>query len=129
MVVPDSCYNLKSPPVFYVQNIKMCIHSEGVRIFSNLIYVLFRGYSSCANQIDAMIQNEHCKRFIFEIIIIFKGWGASCAITCFIYYQYKSNHLHNKHEWSHLETRGAKLKYTCNLYFCIFCRKMFIMEI
>ena len=31
MVVPDSCFNLKLPPyapVFYVQNIKMCIHSE-----------------------------------------------------------------------------------------------------
>ena len=41
MVVPDACYNLKSPPyapVFYVQNIKMCIHSQGVRIstFSNI---------------------------------------------------------------------------------------------
>ena len=31
MVVPDSCYNFKLPPyapVFYVQNIKMCIHSK-----------------------------------------------------------------------------------------------------
>ena len=31
------------------------------------ILVLFRGYSSGANQIYATIQNGHCKRFIFEI--------------------------------------------------------------
>ena len=41
MVVPDSCYNFKSSPyapIFYVQNVKMCIHSEGVRIltFTNI---------------------------------------------------------------------------------------------
>ena len=71
MVVTDSCYNLKSPPyapAFYVQNIKMCIHSQGVRISTFFpILLLFQGYSSSANQIYATIQNRHCKRFIFEI--------------------------------------------------------------
>ena len=64
--VTDSCYDFKSPPytpVFYVKTIKICIHPQGVRIstFSNISYkILFWAYSSCANQIYAMIQNGHC---------------------------------------------------------------------
>ena len=70
-VVTDSCYNLKLPPyapVFYVKTpcIKMCIHPQGVGIstFSNITYknTFFLGYSSGANQINAMIQNGHCKQ-------------------------------------------------------------------
>ena len=77
-VVQYISYNLKSPPyapVVYVQNIKMCIHSQKVRISTFPILVLFRGYSSGANQIYAMIQNGHCKRFIFEIIRYSKAGG------------------------------------------------------
>ena len=61
-VVQYISYNLKSPPyapVVYVENIKMCIHSQGVRITTFPILVLFRGYSSGANQIYATIQNRH----------------------------------------------------------------------
>ena len=62
-VVQYISYNLKSPPyapVVFVQNIEMCIHSQGVRISTFPILVLFRGYSSGANQIYATIQNGHC---------------------------------------------------------------------
>ena len=46
--------------LLYVQNIKMCIHSQGVQISTFPILVLFQHYSSGANQIYAMIQNGHC---------------------------------------------------------------------
>ena len=59
---------------FYVQNIKMCIHSEGVRISTFPVLVLFLAYSSGAYQIDATIQNGDCKRI--------KICMSSCAITC-----------------------------------------------
>ena len=76
-VVQYKSYNLKSPPyatVVYVQNIKMCIHSQGVRIFF-LLLALFQDHSSGDNQIYATIQNGHCKRFIFEIIRYLKAGG------------------------------------------------------
>ena len=71
---------------FYVKSIKMCIHPQRVRIstFSNISFKnTFLRFSSGANQINAAIQNGHCKQFIFEIIIYSKAGGASCAITCF----------------------------------------------
>ena len=75
---------------------KMCIHSQGVRISTFPILVLFRGYSSGANQIQATIQNGHCKRFIFKIIRYSKARGhhvRSLVNYIFIqlYYIYSGN--------------------------------------
>ena len=79
MVVPDSCYNVKSPPyapVFYVQNIKMYIYSfTRSKNFNFFQYQYF--FEASAIQIYATIQNGHCKRFIFENHKIFKG-GIMC---------------------------------------------------
>ena len=58
-VVQYISYNLKSPPyvpVVYVQNIKMRIHSQWVRISTFPILGLFWGYSSGANQIMIWFQ-------------------------------------------------------------------------
>ena len=89
IVAPDSCYNLKSPPyapVLYVQNIKMCIHSERVRIstFTNI-----STFSRLSFQIEEMVLTSLCydsKWALLAIYLwnlkIFKGRGASCATTC-----------------------------------------------
>ena len=73
--ISDNLKLLQYAPVVYVQNIKMCIHSQGLRFSTLPILVLFLGYSSGANQIYATIQNGHCKRFIFEIIRYSKAGG------------------------------------------------------
>ena len=62
---------------FFMLNIlkSVLIDSQGVRISTFPILVLFRGYSSGANQIYATTQNGHCQRFIFEIIRYSKTGG------------------------------------------------------
>ena len=56
----------------FMLKILKSIHSQGVRIS---LHLLFRGYSSGANQIYPTIQNGHCKRFIFEIIRYSRAGG------------------------------------------------------